>query len=1040
MRIRGSERGGSHGFWTDAKKWFYSRGGVIRFLLAAGTGFVFACALGVWYKLDGYQVVDPAIRSLFAQAEETAKTAVETNDLQTLYFDIGFEEYQAMAGQREEALQRGILLLDDDDWMGAQIRFQGETIPVRIRLKGDWLDHLGENKWSFRVKTRNDAALMGMRSFSVQSPATRRYLSEWLYLEDLRRADILAPRYSFVNVVVNGEDWGIYALEESFSKELLESQGRREGVIVRFDESLFWSRRALFGGLDDRWKFYLDPVATTYESYRFSQVDEFNTTEVQSDPVLAEQATAALGLLRGFQSHQLLPAQVFDAELMGRYLAHTNLWGARHGLTWHNERYYYNPLTSRLEPIGYDAIPLDHRTAQLIDLAQYDDLAIMEAYAREVVRVSQPEYLEELQGAYGDEFERYYGALVQEFNPANLEAPWEALAERQAILVGALHPPQTVYAYQVGDDQGPTVDVQVGNILRYPVSLRQVQIGDRAVDVQWDWVSEGDRALLHQEAEPAVVLRRVAGAVPEYVTLHVPASAVNQLLPAETPLGAAGRDTCPTATLQIATSLFGMDDQIVVDVQRDYPAPLDRPVLPVQPSVEEALARYPFLTRSEQPGFLELRAGTWQVEGDLVLPDGFGLWATESVTLTFDRQALFLSSGPLVLQGPDDGGIHLGPKDDTWAGLIVLQAGADEASTLHNVEIRATAGISRDGWITTGGVTFYESPVVLSNCQLLDSIAEDTINVVRSKFEFVRSEFGRTASDAFDGDFVRGRVEQCAFHDVRGDGIDVSGSVVTVEDVTLLRIYDKGISAGEGSVVDVENLHAADVGMAIASKDMSRVTARDVDIARAWVAGLAAYLKKMEYGPATVEASHVVFRDDSRRALAQVGSQVTIDGEDAATTELDVDELYLRLEALAAIRPLNYQFGSAIRLLDYELATPQVSPGDEVRLVLYWQADARPDRDYTVFVHVLDAAGELVAQRDNMPGDNSSPTTRWPVGPLIEDVHVVSLPPDVPVGECRVVIGMYVWQTGDRLPVYRPDGEQIPDGAVVLDRTLEVGG
>ena len=459
----------------------------------------------------------------------------------------------------------------------------------------------------------------------------------------------------------------------------------------------------------------------------------------------------------------------------------------------------------------------------------------------------------------------------------------------------------------------------------------------------------------------------------------------------------------------------------------------------VHPLVEEALEQHPFLTVSEQPGFLELRSGIWEVEGDLVLPDGFGLWATRPVTLTFDRQALLFSNGPLLLQGPDDGGIHLGPKDDHWAGLIVLQAGTDQASILHNVEIRATAGISRDGWVTTGGVTFYESPVVLSDCRLLDSIAEDTINVLRSKFEFVRSEFGHAASDAFDADFAQGRVEQCAFHDVRGDGIDVSGSVIAVEDVTLLRIYDKGISAGEGSVVDVKNVHAADVGMAIASKDMSHVAAREVSVARAWIAGLAAYLKKMEYGPASIEASRVVFEDDSRKALVQTGSRVTIDGEDATTAELDVDELYRRLEALAAIRPLNYQFGPAMRLLDYELVTPQVGPGDELRLMLYWQADARPEEDYTVFVHVLDAVGGLVAQRDNMPRDNDFPTTRWPVGPLIDDVHVVPLPSDVPAGEYRVVIGMYVWQTGERLPVHRPGGEGIPDGAVVLDQTLEVG-
>ena len=1032
MRIQGAHHSGRRDCWPDTKSWTQSHRGKGQLLLAAAVGFTLAAMVGIWYEVSDWEVIDSSVRSLFVEAEDMAKTVlVEANDLPTLYLDIGFEEYQAMARQRDEALQKGILVLDDDDWMRARIRFQGETIPARIRLKGDWLDHLGENKWSFRVKTRNDATLLGMSSFSVQSPATRPFLNEWLYLEDLRRTDVLAPRYSFVNVVVNGDDWGIYALEESFSKELLELQGRREGVIVRFDESLFWRRRASLGGREKGWKFYADPIATTFEAPAFAEVDEFNTTKVQSDPVLREQSATALGLLRGFQRNQLSPSQVFDAELMGRYLAHTNLWGARHGLTWHNERYYYNPLTSQLEPIGYDAIPLEPETVQFVDLAQYDDLAIMQSYAQEVMQISQPEYLERLQATYANEFERYHAALVQEFRPEQLEAPWGILAERQAMLVSALHPPQTVHAYQINDGLGTTLDIEVANLLRYAVTLQKVQIGEQAVNVQPDWIAESDHGLLHREAEPTVVLRRAPEDMPQYVTLHIPTNTVYELLPVGT--------LFYSNTLQIVTNLYGVDDQIVVDVQRDYPAVLSAPVPPVQPSLEEALKQYPFLALSDQPGFLELKPGSWSVKSDLVLPDGFGLWVTQSVTLTFDRKALFFSNGPLLLRGPDEGGIYFGPKDDYWAGLIVLQAGTDVASTLHNVEIRATAGISRDGWVTTGGVTFYESPVVLSNCRLLDSIAEDAINVVRSEFEFIRTEFGHTASDAFDGDFVQGRIERCAFHDVQGDGIDVGGSEITVQDINLLRVYDKGISAGESSTVDAKNVRARDVGIAIASKDMSRVTAQEVYIARAWIAGLAAFSKKVEYGPAGIQSSHVVFEDESFKALVQTGSSVTIDGETVATTEFDVDELYSQPEALATMRPLDYHLGPVIRLVGYNLATLKLSPGDDLHLRLYWQADTKPERDYTIFVHVLDASGELVAQRDNMPRDETFPTTHWPVSQLINDFHHIPLPSDMPAGEYRIVIGMYIWQTGERLSVRRSNGDEIPDGAIVLDQTFEVG-
>ncbi len=1021
MRIRSTQETHAR-FWDRTRLWLRSADGVRQFLLAAAVGFGLTLALALGYKVGGWRVIDPLTKavaeSLAAETQSTTEQALKSNDLPTLYLDIGFEEYQALAAQREEALQRGILLVDDDDWVRAQIRYRDDTLPVRIRLKGDWLDHLGENKWSFRVKTRRGTALFGMRSFSLQSPATRLYLNEWLFLEDLRRAGILAPRYSFVNLTVNGEDWGIYALEESFSKELLESQGRREGVIVRFDEDLFWRRRALFGGEDESWKYSVDPIAATFELPAFAEVDAFGTNKIAADPVLSAQGEAALGLLRGWQAGKLSTGQVFDAELTGRYLAHINLWGARHGIAWHNARYYYNPLTTRLEPIGYDNLPLEPVYSHFVDLSQYDDLGIMRAYVQEVARIARPDYLAELRDAYESQFEHYRAVLSQEFDLEHLQPPWDTLATRQEMLLDALHPPQTVYAYQVARD-ADEVELQVGNILQYPVVLRSLRVAGRDIPISPSWITDTEH-LLHTGALPEIVLRREMEQRMRYLTLRVPSS----ILPSR-PLTAAAS---LSPTLQLVTSLYGVTDTVVVDVRNDYPAALSHPLLPPRPTVAEALARYPFLKPAEQDHFLELRSGDWQVTGDLILPDGYGLWGTEPVTLTFAPGAILFSNGPLLLRGPEVGSITFAPALDTWGGIVVLQAGDDVPSALHNVEIRATSGISRDGWMTTGGVTFYESPVIMTSSRLLDSVAEDTINVVRSRFEFADSEFGNAASDAFDGDFVQGRVQDCSFHDVRGDGIDVSGSQITVEGVNLLRVYDKGISAGEGSIVTVNDLHAADIGIAVAAKDLSSVTVEKAAIARAWVAGLAAYLKKMEYGPASLTASYVTFEDHSPQTLVQTGSSVQVNGRPAPAADLDVSDLYRRMEALARMHPLNYRLGDAIRLVGYDLTQDDGA----ARLTLYWQSDAPLEHDYTVFVHILDDDGNLAAQRDNMPQDGDRPTTGWEVGELIEDLHTVPLPPDLPPGRYQVVIGLYLWQTGERLPVHRLDGVMLPNGAIPL--------
>jgi len=124
--------------------------------------------------------------------------------------------------------------------------------------------------------------------------------------------------------------------------------------------------------------------------------------------------------------------------------------------------------------------------------------------------------------------------------------------------------------------------------------------------------------------------------------------------------------------------------------------------------------------------------------------------------------------------------------------------------------------------------------------------------------------------------------------------------------------------------------------------------------------------------------------------------------------------------------------------VSYEFATPSLDPGGELRLALYWQTDARLEQNYTVFIHILDDSGDVIAQRDSMPQDNNYATSHWLAGPLIDDIHVIPLPPDLPAGEYRAAIGLYVWQTGERLTVRLPDGKEIPGTTLVLDQTFEV--
>jgi hypothetical protein len=112
--------------------------------------------------------------------------------------------------------------------------------------------------------------------------------------------------------------------------------------------------------------------------------------------------------------------------------------------------------------------------------------------------------------------------------------------------------------------------------------------------------------------------------------------------------------------------------------------------------------------------------------------------------------------------------------------------------------------------------------------------------------------------------------------------------------------------------------------------------------------------------------------------------------------------------------------GGPIHLLGANVApsagTPAGStPGAEtLALVLYWQAEAPVAASYTVFTQLLDAAGQLVAQQDNVPVNGLAPTNTWQAGATIRDAYRLALPPALATGDYTLMVGMYD-DTGRRM-------------------------
>ncbi|MEP7358284.1 MAG: hypothetical protein ABI847_13645, partial [Anaerolineales bacterium] len=109
-------------------------------------------------------------------------------------------------------------------------------------------------------------------------------------------------------------------------------------------------------------------------------------------------------------------------------------------------------------------------------------------------------------------------------------------------------------------------------------------------------------------------------------------------------------------------------------------------------------------------------------------------------------------------------------------------------------------------------------------------------------------------------------------------------------------------------------------------------------------------------------------------------------------------------------------FGGEMRLLGFEFSPAQVVPGETLHLTLYWQAEILMDRNWSIFVHVVDEAGVIAAQRDRYPGAGTLATTLLQPGQTFADSYAIVIPDSAYAPAAATLeVGLYDLTDGARL-------------------------
>jgi len=803
---------------------------------------------------------------------------IASNEVPRLFFDIKFKRAQKLERKRAEALKRGQLVQNKDDFVLAKIRYLDRTIPVKLRLKGDWVDHLQGEKWSFRIHTRKKDHLLGMRRFSIQNPATRGYQGEVIFFKTLSRLGVLVPRYRFVDVVINGKAVGIMALEEHFSKEMLEFNGRREGVIIRFDEDLLWKDLLLNG----------PPLGKgPYGHYQNAPIKAFRTSRILKSTRLTAQYLSAVGLLRGFLNKSLSASQVFDVDLLAAYLATVQLWGTQHAVIWHNQRFYYNPITAKLEPVAFDAsiqnqakpgLIVDQQRKLMAEMLK--DPLVFKSYERHLqqlikqvmdgslikeLKETEKTHLRALQKEYY--FMRPYDFSYLGRRARMLSNRSKSRAESKPKAVPSTKYHQLVHAYLIKDKKGKYLEI-VNAVAENVDVLSAVWVPNKQAKTIPLRLSGGKRFPL--ELPPRNKRLPQNG-----VKLYYDSSASS------------------SGHLVVVSRLKG-DKKRFKTVAKIYSAPSGHVSVP-RTRVEQVLLKHPYLSLKKGSRQLLVKPGSWRVRSSLVVPVGYKLTIPMGVQLSFSKKASLISYGSTEFNGSKNSPVVLsGVGKKTWLGIAVY--GGGNLSRWSYTTVRNTSGVGRGRWQLTGGVTFYKSEVEMDTVRFEGNRSEDALNLIHSQFNLENVTVVNAVSDGFDADYSNGSIVGGFYSNVGlaggGDGVDLSGSKVRIEGVRFINIGDKAISVGERSHVRASGLFINKAAIAVASKDGSHFEIIDSHIKNISNAGLMAYIKKKEYGPASLIARNLVFTNTPIESRIQKGNQGKLDDKLLPTVELDVRDLY----------------------------------------------------------------------------------------------------------------------------------------------------
>lgn len=802
-------------------------------------------------------------------------------ELKQLSISIDKKDYLKIKSAAFDAKKLDVILPKHKKKYKAEINVDGKKVKAKIRLKGDWVDHLENNKWSFRIEVKDDESVLdGLKEFSIQNPKTRHFIEEYAFHNIADSLGLLTTRYGFIQVSLNGENLGIYAYEEHFTKQLIESRKRREGPIVKFDEEPFWNQTRYNKTVSEK------IVVPYYESAQVLPYDYKKTTKT---PVLLAQFNQASTLMNQYKYGLVSGSQIMDVSPFCKAIFLSDLGRVAHNYAWHNQRFYYNPVINKLEPILYDCytdywyeskyrntffpIKNSHHTYKaksenIVSVLPFRDSVIQSKYAETIYSLTHSDKFRAILQAVCEEAKFYEPLMKREFLGYTFQYE-KFLLNNLAVLK------------EQSDSVNSYLKHQKYVAITQTYTDTNVFIKGAGLVAHYD-AQNKVLELENYHNEPLTILGKKQKNKKQ-VSFSDP-----YVIPAfDKVINKPGTLTIPSNSQENSSIMF-KDASKKIRESMIYPWPAFSTQITVMQAYHNSAKI--FIPHQEHNDTVWIKKGNHTITKALVFSNKKTIMIEAGTTIDLLNGAKIICFGAVNIKGNKSNPVIIYSSDKTGEGLVVLQASTK--SYLQHVIFEDLNTSQHKNWTLTGAVTFYESDVEMNHVTVKRNSCEDALNIIRSDFHIKNLTVSETASDGFDADYCTGILDSSYFGNTGNDCIDFSTSEITISNIIIKNSGDKGISGGEASTLQISNVSIDGAAIGIASKDKSVLNLKNIKINNAKY-GLAAFQKKPEYGAANIIAKDIRLTNVENAFILEKNSTIKWDDKKhVGENKLNLEQLY----------------------------------------------------------------------------------------------------------------------------------------------------